>query len=54
MRDGGKILPHRLGGHVVLQPELGLTMYYSMHVLNYDKRLIRPKLRNVMYACLEY
>ena len=42
------------GGHVVLQPELGLTMYYSMHVLNYDKRLIRPKLRNVMYACLEY
>ncbi len=42
------------GAHVVIQPELGLTLYFSMHMLNCMEFWIHQALRNTMYACMEY
>ncbi len=42
------------GAHVVIQPELGLTLYFSMYMLNCMEFWIHPALRNTMYACLDY
>jgi len=42
------------GAHAVIQPELGLTVYYSQHMLNDQELWSHPRLRNIIYACLEY
>ena len=42
------------GAHAVIQPALGLTLYYSQHMLNDQELWVHPRLRNIVYACLEY
>ncbi len=41
------------GAHALVQPASGLTLYFSMHMLNCMELWFHPALRNVMYACVD-
>ena len=41
------------GAYVLLDPENGVTAYYGQHMLNNQEGFVQPRLRNLIYACLE-
>jgi len=41
------------GAYVLLDPENGVTAYYAQQMLNNQEDYVHPRLRNLIYACLE-
>lgn len=41
------------GAYVLLDPENGVTAYYAQQMLNNQEGYVHPRLRNLIYACLE-
>ncbi|MBR6766815.1 MAG: beta-lactamase family protein [Clostridia bacterium] len=41
------------GAYVLLDPENGVTAYYAQQMRNNHEDFIHPRLRNLIYACLE-
>lgn len=40
------------GGSVILDPQIGLSVFYAHHMLNNQEPYFQPRLRNVIYSCL--
>lgn len=40
------------GATVLVDPKLGLSMFYAHHMLNPQESYYQPRLRNVLYGCL--
>jgi CubicO group peptidase (beta-lactamase class C family) len=40
------------GASVIIDPEIGLGVFYAQHILNPREEYYQPRLRNVIYACL--
>ena len=40
------------GGTVLVDPQIGLSVFYAHHMLNPQEPYYQPRLRNVVYACL--
>jgi len=41
------------GATVLADPQIGLAVFYSHHMLNPQEEYYQPRLRNVVYTCLE-
>jgi len=41
------------GAYVLLDPENGVTAYYAQQLRNNQEGFVHPRLRNLIYACLE-
>ena len=41
------------GAYVLLDPENGVTAYYAQQMRNNQEGFVHPRLRNLIYACLE-
>lgn len=41
------------GAYVIIDPENRVTAYYAQHMLNNQEPFVHPRLRNLVYACLE-
>ncbi len=41
------------GAYVLIDPENRVTAYYAQHMLNNQEPYVHPRLRNLLYACLE-
>lgn len=41
------------GAYVLLDPENGLTAYYGQQMRNNQEGFVHPRLRNLIYACME-
>lgn len=41
------------GAYVIIDPENKVTAYYAQHMLNNQEPYVHPRLRNIMYSCLE-
>lgn len=42
------------GGYILIDPDNGVSMFYAHHMLNNQEWFTIPRLRNLLYACLEY
>ena len=42
------------GATVIIDPEIGLGVFYAQHMLNPREEFYQPKLRDVVYECLDY
>ncbi len=42
------------GGYILVDPDNGISMFYVHHMLNNQEWYTTPRLRNLLYACLEY
>ena len=42
------------GATVIIDPEIGLGVFYAQHMLNPREEFYQPRLRDVVYACLGY
>ena len=42
------------GGFIVIDPDNKVSMFYAHHMLNNQESFTTPRLRNLLYACLEY
>ncbi|MBQ2847652.1 MAG: hypothetical protein IJE74_05290 [Clostridia bacterium] len=40
------------GATVLVDPDTGLLMFYAHHMLNPQDHIYQPRLRNVLYACI--
>ncbi len=40
------------GANAIIDPEIGLSVFYAQHCLNPREEYYQPRLRNVIYACL--
>lgn len=40
------------GGTVLADPEIGLSVFYSHHMLNPQEEYYQPRLRNIVYTCI--
>jgi len=40
------------GATVLVDPDMGLSMFYAHHMLNPQEEYYQPRLRNVLYTCL--
>ena len=40
------------GATVLVDPDIGLSMFYAHHMLNPQEHIYQPKLRNVLYDCI--
>lgn len=40
------------GATVLVAPDIGLSMFYAHHMLNPQEHVYQPRLRNVLYACV--
>lgn len=40
------------GATVLIDPDLGLSMFYTHHMLNPQEEYYQPRLRNVLYTCI--
>lgn len=40
------------GGSVLVDPQIGLSVFYAHHMLNNQESYFQPRLRNVIYSCL--
>jgi len=41
------------GAYVLIDPDNRVTAYYAQHMLNNQEPYVHPRLRNLLYACLE-
>ena len=41
------------GAYVLIDPENQLTAYYAQHMLNNQEPYMHPRLRNIIYACID-
>ena len=41
------------GAYVLIDPDNRVTAYYAEHMLNSQEPYVHPRLRNILYACLE-
>jgi len=41
------------GSTVLVDPDIGLSVFYAHHMLNPQERYYQPRLRNVVYTCLK-
>ena len=40
------------GASVIVDPEIGLGVFYAQHILNPREEFYQPRLRNIVYSCL--
>ena len=40
------------GATVLIDPDLKLSMFYTHHMLNPQEEYYQPRLRNVLYSCV--
>ena len=41
------------GGFALIDPENDLAMFYAHHMLNNQEWYVAPRLRNVLYSCID-
>lgn len=42
------------GGFILIDPDNKVSMFYAHHMLNNQESFVTPRIRNLLYACLEY
>jgi hypothetical protein len=39
---------------ILVDPDENLAMFYAHHILNPHEEYYQPRIRNVLYTCIEY